>query len=402
MTTFGIIKERKHPTTHRVVFTPQGLKEAVEQFPKALFIVECSDVRTFKDEAYHELGFQVQNDMSSCDVLIGVKEVPIEALIPDKKYFFFSHTIKKQAYNRDLLRAILEKNIEFYDHETIVDKSGRRLIGFGRYAGIVGAYSGLRTWGLKHNLYSLPSLSSLDYQKDLEKNLKGVPFGNVKIILTGKGRVGNGVKEILDRIPIRQVSVDDFLNKNFKEPIYVQLDALDYNKRKDGKSASKKDFYQNPQDYRGDFMKFATVGNLFIAGHFYEEGSPKLFTKEMARSADFSISVVADISCDIAGPIACTIRPSTIENPIYGYDIETGEETNFKNQNTIAVMAVDNLPCALPKDASQGFGSMFLNDVIPAFFNDDQDGILERARVTKNGKLTQRFNYLQSFVDGNE
>ncbi|MFD2565276.1 NAD(P)-dependent oxidoreductase [Aquimarina rubra] len=402
MTTFGIIKERKNPPDRRVVFSPKGLSDTVSRFPEASFKVESSDIRIFSDEDYKAAGFEVSEDLSDCEVLLGVKEVPIEALIPNKKYFFFSHTIKKQPYNRKLLKAILDKNIELYDHEVIVNQKGFRLIGFGRYAGIVGAYNGFRAFGLKNNSFQLPKAETLPDQNALELELSKIDLPNIKIVLTGRGKVGGGAKEILDAMKIKEVSVDEYLNTTFEEPVYTQIDVLDYNKRKDGKVLDKNDFYKNPEEYVSDFMRFAKVSDLYIAGHFFGDGAPFIYTREDAKSADFNISVVADVSCDIDGPVATTIRPSTIADPIYGYHPDREEEVDFKDSEAVAVMAVDNLPCELPKDASEGFGDMFLEHVIPAFFNNDVNGVLERARMTQDGKLTPRYAYLQEYVDGKE
>ncbi|MBP2833467.1 alanine dehydrogenase [Aquimarina sp. U1-2] len=399
---FGIIKERKNPPDRRVVFSPNSLQKAKSQFPEASFVVESSTLRAFKDAEYEQAGFQVTTDVSDCDVLLGVKEVPVSDLISNKKYFFFSHTIKKQPYNRKLLKAILEKKIDLYDHETIVGPHGFRLIGFGKYAGIVGAYNGFRAWGIKFGTFTLPKANTLSDQGELELELSKISLPNIKIVLSGKGKVGGGAKEILDAMRIKEVTVDAYLHRSFEEPVYVQIDVLDYNKRKDGRVLDKNDFYANPEAYTGDFMKFAEVSDLYIAGHFYGEGAPYMYTKEDARSKDFQIKVVADISCDIDGPVASTIRPSTIANPVYGYDPKTETETDISNKDAIVVMAVDNLPCELPKDASEGFGAMFLEHVLPAFFNGDKDKILEKARITKDGKLTERFSYLQDYVDGKE
>ncbi|MCF6167542.1 NAD(P)-dependent oxidoreductase [Lutibacter sp.] len=396
----GIIKERKNPPDRRVVLSPKKCKELLLEYPKLEIKVESSESRFFTDDDYKKEEIEVVNDVSDCDVLLGVKEVPISNLIPNKKYFFFSHTIKKQAYNRNLLRAILDKNIELYDHETITNEKGIRLVAFGRYAGIVGAYNGFRTYGLKFELFNLPKAEVLHDQLMLIDELKKIQLPNIKIVLTGKGRVSNGAKEMFDGMGLKEVSVDEFLTQTFNEPVYVQIDVLDYNKRKDGQIINEVDFFNNPQEYEGDFMRFAKVADMYIACHFYGTGSPYIYTREDAKSANFNIKVVADISCDIDGPVASTIRPSTIANPIYGYHPKTEQEVNYKNEDAIAVMAVDNLPCELPKDASEGFGDSFAKYVIPAFFNNDKDGVLERAKMTENGKLTQRFSYLQDFVDG--
>tara|TARA_R110002050_G_scaffold154366_2_gene282247 strand:+ start:274 stop:1485 length:1212 start_codon:yes stop_codon:yes gene_type:complete len=399
---FAIIKERKSPPDRRVVFSPSELEEAKQQFPEAIFKVEASDVRVFQDKAYKKAGFDVVTDVSDCDVLIGVKEVPIENLIPNKKYFFFSHTIKKQHYNRKLLKAVLEKNIELYDHETIVNEKGFRLIGFGRYAGIVGTYNGFRAWGLKFNSWNLPKAETLHDQKKLIDVLNTLEVPNIKILLTGSGKVANGAQEMLDAMSIKNVSVKAYLSETFNEPVYCKIDVLDYNKRKDGQVKDMFDFFDNPKEYDSNFMRFAKVTDFYFAGHFYGDGAPYLYTRADVKSPDFNIKVVADISCDVDGPVATTLRASTIAEPIYGYDPQTETETDYKNENAIAVMAVDNLPCELPKDASEGFGHMFLKHVIPSFFNNDKDGILARAKITDNGKLTERFAYLQDFVEGND
>ncbi|MAD96572.1 MAG: alanine dehydrogenase [Flavobacteriaceae bacterium] len=396
---FGIIKERKNPPDKRVVFSPSKLVELQKQFPKAEVVVESSDIRTFSDEEYRKHGLQVVDDLSDCDVLLGVKEVPIDHLIPNKKYFFFSHTIKKQPYNRKLLQAVLSKNIELYDHEVIVAKNGFRLIGFGRYAGIVGAYNGFRAIGLHKESFELPKAEHLESQSQLIQHLQRIDLPNLKILLTGVGKVAKGAQEMLDAMKIRKVGVEAYLQEELQEPVYCMIDVLDYNKRKDGQVIDNFDFYNHPEEYVSDFFRFAKVTDFFIAGHFFGDGSPYLFTREDAKNAEFNIQYVADISCDIDGPVASTIRPSNIEDPIYGYDPITESEVDFRSDSAIVVMAVDNLPCELPKDASEGFGEMFLKSVIPAFFDEDKDGILESARMTQDGKLTERFSFLQDYVD---
>ena len=399
---FGIIKERKTPPDHRVVLSPAACQKVLSNHENAEISVETSLIRTFKDSEYEEAGIKVTRRMADCDVLLGVKEVPIKNLIPNKKYFFFSHTIKKQPYNRKLLQAILKKNIELYDHEVITNPKGKRLVAFGRYAGIVGAYNGIRTYGMKYNLFKLPKAQTLTDQQALIKELKKTKLPNIKILLTGKGRVGNGAKEILDGMGLKQVNVNEYLEQDFKKPVYCQIDVSSYNTRIDGTRGNMQDFFENPQKYRSTFFRFAKVTDLYIAGHFYGDGAPYLFTREDAKHPDFKIRVVADISCDIDGPVASTIRASTIANPIYGYNPKTEKEANYKNKSSIAVMAVDNLPAELPRDASEGFGETFVKSVIPAFFNDDADGILERARMTKNGKLTKHYKYLRKYAEGEE
>jgi alanine dehydrogenase len=398
----GIIKERKTPPDRRVVFTPEQLQHLQNNYGDLKFVVEPSDIRVFSDEAYRNCDIDVYPDLSDCEVLLGVKEVPIDALIPNKSYFFFSHTIKKQDYNRDLLKAILNKNITLYDHEVITKSNGFRLIGFGRYAGLVGAYNGFRLLGKRQNLFDLPKVENLSDLNVVKAELDKIKVPNIRILLTGSGKVAKGSREILEHLSIKEVSVNEFLRDDFIEPVFTNAQVLDYNKRKDEKPGMVGEFFEDPKPYESDFMKFAKVTDMFIAGHFYGDDAPFLFTREEAKHPDFKINLVADISCDIDGPVASTIRPSTIADPFYGYDPKIESEIDYLDPNGIGVMAVDNLPCELPKDASEGFGEMFAEHVIPAFFNDDKDGILERARMTNQGELTARYSYLQSFVDDNE
>ena len=396
---FGIIKERKSPPDRRVVFTPSGLTRLKSKHPEVEIAVETSDIRAFADQEYVDAGFNVVSDVSDCDVLFGVKEVPVEDLIPNKTYLFFSHTIKKQPYNQKLLRACLDKNIRLIDHETIVNANNIRLIGFGRYAGMVGAYNTIAAFGKKYDLFNLVPATTLNTKEDLIERLKRPVLPNVKILVTGKGKVGQGVVEILKGMKMKEVSSEAFLNKVFTYPVFCQIDVLDYNQRKDGEKLPVVDFYNNPQDYISDFEKYTKVTDIYIAGHFYGSGSPLILTQEMLKTHDNKIKVVGDISCDIDGPVATTIRSSTIEKPIYGYHPSTGEEVAFDHPAAVTVMAVDNLPCELPKEASEGFGSMMLDAVIDSFFNGDKDGILERATITQDGKLTPRFEYLQDYAD---
>ncbi len=395
---FGLIKERKSPPDRRVVFSPSELVEVVKRFPEVEFVVETSDIRVFSDQEYRDLGFVVSDDLSDCDVLLGVKEVPIDALIPNKTYFFFSHTIKKQSYNRALLQACLDKNIRLIDHETLVDENNKRLIGFGRYAGIVGAYNAFRAFGIKYELFNLVKAEVLLHTDDLISRLNRPYLPPVKVVLTGHGKVGMGAKEILDGMKMKAVSIDDFLNKTFDVPVYTQIDVMDYYKRIDGTEASKADFYKNPELYDSNFERFSREADIFIAGHFYKTGSPKILTKEMLNGAHNQIKVVADISCDVDGPIDSTLRASTIADPIYGYYPRENKEVSIEHPAAVVVMAVDNLPCELPKDASEGFGETFIDQVMPAFFNNDKDGVFERACVTDKGKLTERFKYLEDFL----
>lgn len=398
MIKLAVIKEGKNPPDERVPFSPQQCKIIEDTFKQAQVFVQSSQVRRFKDAEYSNLGVTVVDDVSDCDIFFGVKEVKIEDLIENKTYFFFSHTIKKQPYNQTLLQAILAKNITLIDYECLVDENNKRIIGFGRYAGIVGAYNALLACGLKHKNYTLkPAYQCADYEEVLQE-LSKVNLPPLKFVLTGRGRVSSGAMEILDFLNIEQVSVHDYLTKNFNKPVYVQLAVTDYNKRIDGKELGILDFFKNYSDYESDFMRFAEVSDIYISCHFWQSGSPYIFSREDIKKPNFKINLVADVSCDIDGPVACTIRPSTIKKPLYGYHKFTEQEVGFDDKDAITVMAVDNLPCELPKNASVDFGNDLIKNVLPSLLTKDDKKIIEKATIAKNGRLTPNFQYLKEYA----
>ena len=394
----GILREGKNPPDKRVVLSPNQCAQFIQQYPDVDLVVQPSAIRCFSDDQYLSTGINMQEDLSDCDILMGVKEVPIKDLIAEKTYLYFSHTIKEQHYNRKLLKNMLELNIRMVDYEVLSDINGKRIIGFGRYAGIVGSYNGFLAIGRRTAKFDLKPAYMCKDRKEMELELQKIKLPNMKIIITGAGRVGNGILELINIIGIKEVSKDDFLNKDFDEAVFVHLNTMDYNKRIDGKEESKSDFYSNPKEYKSDFMKFAKQAEFFIAGHYYAADSPFLFNRVDAKSKDFKIRTVADISCDINGPVASTIRCSSITDPIYGYNPETESEDDFRNQDVITVMAVDNLPCELPKDASIGFGKNLLTYIIPNLIGDDLNNVIERATICENGKLTNSYRYLESYV----
>ena len=400
----GILREGKVPPDKRVPLTPKQCAEVMKKFEGTEIVVQPSPIRAFKDEDYTNLNITVNEDLSSCDVIMGVKEVNIEDLIPNKHFFFFSHTFKKQPYNRDLLNAILAKKIQLTDYEVLTKQNGARLIGFGRYAGIVGAYNGFRTFGLKHDLYNLKAAHQCFDRKEMESELAKVKLPeNFKVVLTGFGRVGHGAREIIDLLPIMEVSPEEFLSQTYNKPVYAQLNVEDYNARVDGAPFDKKAFYASGEGHKSIFPNYLTVADMYIACHYYDNSAPFLFTREDIKKNNIKTTVVADISCDIDGPVASTIRPSTIADPIYGYNPLTEKEDDYKAENTIAVMAVDNLPCELPRDASEDFGSELIKHIFPALLIDDATDIIARgSETTRDGKLSEYFAYLQAYTEGLE
>ena len=398
-TKIGILKEGKIPVDRRVPFTPAQVNEIHDKFKNAEVYVQASDVRSFRDQEYEEKGIKVVEDVSSCDILFGVKEVPIDSLIAGKTYLFFSHTIKQQPYNRDLLRAVLGKKIRLIDYEVLTDEDNTRLVAFGRYAGIVGAYNGLLTFGKRYNLFHLrPAHECFDLQ-DLKKEYSKIKLPPIKIVLTGGGRVARGAMEVLSGTGIRKVTPAVFLNERLNEPVYTQLNSRDYNRSADGSEFSRSAFYKNPQDFESDFQKYARVADLLIAGAYWASNAPVLFTRQDAVKPDFKIRVIADITCDIEGSIPSTKQPATIEHPIYDYNpTDDLVEPPLKDEGNITVMAVDNLPGELPRSASEDFGRELIDNVLPHLLGNDTRKIIQRATLTNDGNLANKYEYLQNYV----
>lgn len=401
-TKIGIVREGKVPPDFRVPLTPAQAAAVKQRFAGVDVVVQPSPIRRFKDDEYVAAGISLQEDLSDCDILLGVKEVPIDMLIPNKTYLFFSHTIKKQAHNKKLMRALLEKRIRMVDYETIRDTKGKRIIGFGRYAGIVGAYEGFRAFGMKHNLFELKSPNDCADRKEMEAEMAKIKLpAHFKMVVTGFGRVGNGAEEILRMLPIRKVSIQDFITHHFNEPVYIHLDTHEYYERKVDGGFDKKDFYNNPEHYFSILPAFVRRADMFMACHLWAAGNPVLITKQDVEHPDWKCMVFADISCDTEGPIAPTIRASKISDPVFGYHRLRHEECDFRDEHAIAVMAIDNLPCELPKDASEDFGNELLDKVLPLLLENDPNEIIWKAtETTLEGELTPHFEYLHDYAYG--
>jgi len=396
----GIIKEGKIPIDKRVPLTPFQAKQVKEKFPEVDLVVQSSDIRCFSDEDYESEGIEVVSSIEDCDIILGVKEVPIPELLPEKTYFFFSHTIKKQPYNQPLLRKILDQKIRMVDYETLTDQTGKRIIAFGRWAGIVGAYNGIWTFGKRYNLFDIRRASECYDLEDLKTEFGKVTLPPIKIALTGGGRVSKGAMEVLLGMNIRKVTPGAFLTEKFDFPVFTQLNIRDYHIRKEGGEFSRHEFYKSPENYSSDFLKYSKVTDLLIAAAYWDPHAPVLFHREDVLKNDFKINIVADITCDIEGSIPSTKKPSTIEDPIYDYNPSDNEvEAAFTDEGNITVMAVDNLPCELPRDASESFGNELLHNVLPELLGNDEKEIIKRATITENGDLTNRYEYLRDYAE---
>jgi saccharopine dehydrogenase (NAD+, L-lysine forming) len=396
----ALIQEGKTPPDKRVPFTPSQVGEIEQRFPDAKVVVQESVHRCFQDEEYRKLDVDVESDISSADILMGIKEVPIAELIPSKTYLFFSHTIKKQLYNKKLLQAILHKKIRLIDYETLTDVQGNRIVAFGRFAGMVGAYNGLWTYGKRYNAFQLRRAFECFDVNALKLELRKVKLPPVKIILTGAGRVAKGAMEALDTAGIRKISPYDFTHSEFDEPVYVQLGSVDYHLRKEGGNFNRDEFHRHPERYYSIFKNFIAHADILLAGAFWNTKAPVLFTVKDMLSPEFKIKVIADITCDIKGSLPSTKRASSIDDPVYDYDPSSDSvKPAFSFDKYVTVMAIDNLPCELPRSASEEFGHDLIDRILRPLLVEDPEGIIERATITKDGKLTERFSYLQDYVE---
>ncbi len=396
----GIIREGKTPPDSRVALTPKQCHYISEIYHVDI-IVQPSETRCYSDEEYRRAGLRVAEEMESCDVLLGVKEVKISDLIPNKTYFFFSHTIKAQPYNQKLLQAVVEKNIHLIDYETIRNEKGERLIAFGHYAGMVGAHNGLWTYGQRTGAFKLKRLVACHDYREATQEYDQINFPNLKVVLTGTGRVANGAVEVLQDMGFRKVTPSDYLTKIFKEPVFTQLNANAYVKRKDGGVFNKSEFYAHPDLYESNFKPYTTVSDIFINGIYFDPKAPAFFSLEDMRRHDFKIEVIADVTCDIApeSSVPSTIKASTIADPVFGFDPKTEQETEAFLLDAIDIMSIDNLPNELPRDASDFFGRQFLSNVLPELLHFDDSEILQKASIINNGDLTSNFEYLREYLE---
>lgn len=395
----GIIQEEKNPPDSRVPLNPDQCANLIKKYPINI-VVKPSPNRCFKDEEFKKAGIPFQDDLSDCDVLLGVKEVPKDSLIPNKIYFFFSHTIKEQPYNRSLLQTILAKNIQLIDYEVLTNEKGQRLIAFGVFAGMVGAHNGIMTYGRRTGLVDIPRMNSFfDYQAAV-RFYKSMSLPPMRVVLTGTGRVASGAAKVLKDMGIHKVSPKEYLQKDFDHAVFTQLSCQDYVARKNRRPFTNKEFYQNPTEFKSIFTPYAKRSDIFINGIYWDNEAPAFFTLEDMQSDDFNIQVIADVTCDIApvASIPATIKASTIADPIFGFDPASGTETVPHREGIIDMMTIDNLPNELPRDASTSFGKQFTEHIIEALLDKENSDVIRRATVAKDGALGSEFGYLEGYV----
>lgn len=398
----GILREEKFPRDARVPLTPSQCKFLMERHPEIQIVVQPCKYRCFTNEEFNYQGIPLREDLSGCDILMGVKEVPSELLLPGKNYMFFSHTIKKQSRNRKMLQTVLQKSIRLIDYECLKDKNGKRIIAFGRWAGIVGAYHALRMIGFRTSRFRLRQMIDCLNFAEAQKELEKLDLPPLKIVLTGTGRVSEGAAFMLDVAEIKKVTPHDFCYKEFNEPVYAQLASKDMYYKDGQEDFDSADYHTNPKQYKTAFYPFTKVADVMINGIYWDTRMPAFFTKEQMKEKDFRINTISDITCDIApeASIPSTLYASSIADPYYGYNAQTGELTQTFQPEAIDVMAIDNLPNELPRDASEDFGNMIISRIVPELAKGAKSDVIRLATIAEGGSLTEPYKYLSDYVSG--
>lgn len=397
MLKFGLIREGKIPSDNRVALTPAHCKFINKTQEGIEVIVQHSDSRSYADKEYQRAGVEVREDISDCDILLGIKEVPIDMLIPNKTYLFFSHTKKLQPYNQKLLKAIIEKKITLIDYECLEHEDGKRIIGFGFFAGIVGAHNGMMAYGKKTGAYQLEKVNSNKSFQDLIHTYFGLNLPPVKIAVTGSGRVAHGILEIMNLLGIHEVEPEEYLERTFSYPVYVHLKGRDLYLHKETNSYHRDDFHENPAQYKCTFEQYIPHTDILMNGIYWDHDIPRLFEKESLQNSNFKIKTIADITDDMYGSVPCNLGDSTIEDPVYGVDKMTMKKTAPYLPDSIDIMAVGNLPNELPRDASRYFGQQLIKHVLKDII-DGNSSIIDKATIVKNGVLTEHYGYMKEYA----
>lgn len=399
MIRIALIKEGKIPTDNRVALTPSQCKWIQRNFKDIKVVAQHSQTRCFSDDEYKRAGVEVKEDISDCDAFIGIKEVPTAELIEGKTYLFFSHTKKQQPHNQQLLQTIIEKKITLIDFECLEHEDGQRIIGFGFFAGIVGAHNGVMAYGSRTGKFHLKRVYQQKDFRSLIHTYFGLKLPNIKIAVTGSGRVAHGITEIMNLLGVIEVEKEDYLAREFSYPVYVQLKGADLYEHAGDRSYNRIHFHEYPQEYRCKFSAYTSQTDILMNGVYWSPNVPRLFSKESISKPDFRIQVIADITDDVNGSIPINLGDQSIENPVYGVDRYSYQKTAAGLSNSIDVMAVGNLPNELPRDASRYFGEQLIKYVLPELFVVDSP-VIKKATIVKDGELTEAYQYLSDYAAG--
>lgn len=401
MKKIGILRETKIPQDNRVAFSPKQCKALKDKYAGLEIIVQPSPHRCFTDQEYKEHGMIMLEDLSSCDILFGVKEVKIDTIIPNKTYLIFSHTKKKQAYNKALLQAFLAKNCRLIDYECLTHDDGQRVVGFGYFAGVVGAHNGVKTYGKKWNLFDLPAVHELKNFEALKETYFHTKLPNFKAVVTGSGRVTSGLIEVMNLLDIKLVEEKEYLQRNYTYPVYVHLKGDELYERKSDGQYFREEFHNQPHLYHCKLAPYLAHTDILFNGIYWDNSIPRLFELPAIQAEDFKISVISDVTCDENGSVPCNVGASTIEDPVYGFNRKTLQKDTpyLPTKDVIDIMAVDNLPNELPRDASKFFGEFLEKFIMADLIADDHTTpVLQRATITSHGKLGRHYEYLSDYA----
>lgn len=398
MTRIGLIKEGKIPADNRVALTPAQCKWIHKNSDTVKVILQSSPNRCFSDREYQMAGVELTNDLSACDIILGIKEVPIDQLLPHKTYLFFSHTRKKQPRNKQMLKTIMDRGITLIDYECLEHEDGERIIGFGFFAGVVGAHNGMMAYGNRTGAFKLDRVYKQRSFRELIHTYFGLKLPNIKIVVTGSGRVAHGIVEIMNLMGIYEMEPDEFLSRDFAYPVYTQIKGADLYEHNETQKYSREHFHAHPEEYQCKFLPYAFSSDILMNGVFWDKNIPRLFEKEFIQNERFRIQTIADITDDSGGSVPINLGDQNIEEPVYGVDKKTFQKTDPYLSGSVDLMAVGNLPNELPRDASRYFGEQLIKHVLEDLLGNGSSAI-DKATIVKKGKLTGYFEYLKDYVD---
>jgi len=432
--TIGIRHEDKYEMERRTPITPRHAEKLIRD--EGLDVVaQASPKRVFSDQEYKDAGTKVAQTLDECPVIFGVKEIPEKAFEKDKTYVFFSHVIKGQSYNMPMLKKMMELGCNLIDYECIVDDQDKRLIFFGKYAGLAGMINSLWSLGqrLKEYGYSdnpFLNVKQARYYNSLQEAKaavsgvgrqiaeKGLPkdLQPLTIGFTGYGNVSVGAQEIANLLPTKEITPGQLLDLHKREHIpkniiyKVIFKEEDISKHKANKEFDLQDYYRNPQDYENNFEQYIPHLTVLMNCMYWDSRYPRIVTKnylkKLFESGRPKLTVIGDITCDPDGSIECTHKGTEIEDPVFVYDPDTGKPSMGFTGNGILVMAVDILPSELPRDSSMTFANAlypFIKPIAEAdygvVFNQLQlPPAIKKALILHQGKLTPDYKYISKYL----
>jgi alanine dehydrogenase len=431
----GIRHEDKYRMERRTPIVPSLVRKLVEK-EKIGVSVQTSPKRVFTDLEYHEAGAQVKDNLNDCGVIFGVKEIPEEAFEKGKTYVFFSHVIKGQPYNMPMLKRMMEMDCNLIDYERIVDEQDKRLIFFGRFAGLAGMIDSLWSMGQRLREYGqdenpfLPIRQSCEYAslEEAKREIsavgkriaeKGLPNELLPLTIgfTGYGNVSAGAQEIAHLLPLREISPEQLLTlKGSKNQpaniIYKVVFREEHLSRPIAPDAEfeLQDYYGHPEKYESDFEKYIPHLSILMNCMYWDTRYPRIVTKEyvreLFRKGRPRLTVIGDVTCDPDGSVEITHKGTPIEDPVFVYNPETGKPSSGFSGHGLLVMAVDILPSELPRDSSMAFSnalSAFVKPIAEADFSQDLKSLdlpnpLKKALILHKGKLTPDYEYIRQYL----